>query len=83
MGVRKNITYILYGLRSSLYNTEPYMMIPLAVSLDCEELILYSTQKMHEEEKKQEGDTRTSFSSLLFVNCSNFGRVLPSVCKAS
>jgi hypothetical protein len=46
-------------------------MIPLAVSLDCEELILYSTQMMHEE-KKQEGDTRRSL-----VNCSNFGRVLP------
>jgi hypothetical protein len=28
-------------------------MIPLAVSLDCEELILYSTQMMHEEKNKR------------------------------
>ena len=29
-------------------------MIPLGISLDCEELILYSTQMMHEEKTKEE-----------------------------
>jgi hypothetical protein len=38
-------------------------MIPLAVSLDCEELILYSTQMMHEEKKQEVERARRSLSS--------------------